>query len=135
MGQNRFVQWLVYDWPVKIISLLTAVLLFFFVQFMQLEERSFTVPLRVEIGNDVTIDSTYPKVVEVTVKGPQEDVFLIYPEDIEAVLELSDVTDAGMYLVPVTIRRSEAFQSIEDVQLLVEPANVRVHVKRGDDSR
>jgi hypothetical protein len=69
-------------------------------------------------------------VVEVTVKGPQEDVFLIYPEDIEAVLELSDVTDTGMYLVPVTIRRSEVFQSIEDVQLLVEPANVRVHVKK-----
>lgn len=130
MGQNRFVQWLVYDWPVKIISLLTAVLLFFFVQFMQLEERSFTIPLQVEIGDDLIIDSTYSDVVEVTVKGPQEDVFLIYPEDIEAVLELSDVTDAGMYLVPVTIRRGEVFQSIEDVQLLVEPADVRVHVKK-----
>ncbi len=131
MRQNKFLNWLVFDWPVKIISLLVAVLLFFFVQLISVEHRSFQVPLTV-VGNDsLVIDTAYPEMVDVEITGDQADVFSVYPEDISAFIDISGITEEGTVTVPVRITRGLVFETIGELQVIPDPSGIRIHLAPG----
>ncbi len=127
---NRFIQWMMYDWPVKVLSLLTAILLFFFVQLIMVEQRSFMVPLHVETQEQLYVSSSYPEMVQVTLTGNKDDVFMICPNDLTAVLDVNSTTDEGIITAPITIRKGEVLQGMKDVQVVVEPDHVRVQVEK-----
>ncbi len=130
MRQNRFINWLVFDWPVKAISLLTAVLLFFFVQLITVEHRSFQIPLDVINNSSFVIDSTYPETLEVRISGKQEDVFMIYPEDLVVWVDISEIDETGVATIPVLTEKGLVFDTIGEVQVVTEPAELRVHLDK-----
>jgi YbbR domain-containing protein len=128
MKQNRFLQWVVFEWPAKVISLLAAVLLFFFVQMIMVDQRSFMVPLHVETQEAFYVSSTYPDMVNVTITGGEDDIFMIYPDDLYVVLDASQVVTEGLITIPLTLRTGDIVRSMNDVQIELDPAEVRIQL-------
>ncbi len=128
MKQNRFINWLVFDWPVKVISLLTAVLLFFFVQLITVEHRSFQIPLDIIENSEYVIDSAYPLTIDVKISGQQEDVFMIYPEDLKVSIDISEIDVTGVATIPIEIEKGEVFETVGDIQVVPDPIDLRLHL-------
>lgn len=128
MKQSRFLQWFVFDWPVKVLSLLTAVLIFFLVQMLMIEERSFIVPLHVITGEEYYISSSYDQRVKVVITGDREDVLMVYPEDLYVMADASEITEEGMSDIPLSLRKSGLLDSMKNVDILIEPDEVRLQI-------
>lgn len=124
MRESRFLGSLVYDWPVKIITILTAVLLFFFVQYMNNESRTFVLPVEYLLPEVLLVDSSLPENAEVTIEGAPQEVFSIYPDEITLVVDASKVTTPGAVNLPVLIRTDDGYDLVE---FTVEPQSVRIH--------
>ncbi|MGM0432573.1 MAG: CdaR family protein [Spirochaetota bacterium] len=130
MAQNRFLQWLVFDWPVKVLAIAAAVTMFFFVQFMQVEQRTILLRPAVENAGDFVVDPSYIENVEVTLRGNERDIYYIQPRDLDVVLDLSSVDSSGLHTIPVEVDRSEIFKRIPDIEVTVRPEQLTLYVSR-----
>ena len=77
------------NWPAKIISVVAAIMLFLFYRATSLEERFFSVPLNVIVNESYAVASEVPKSVKVTLRGSEENIFLILEDDIEVYADFS----------------------------------------------
>ncbi len=111
------------DTTVKIMSVLFAVFLWFFVldSTNPIVSMDFSVPLRVENENvlrskDIVIkESNFPRNVTVSLKGREEKIKRINSSEIEAVVDLSKVNDAStgfLYVEIYNIPDGVSFESV-----------------------
>ena len=111
------------DSTVKIISILFAVFLWFFVldSTNPIVTSDFNVPLRVENedilkSKDIVIkDANFPKTVTISLKGRQDKVKRINSVEIEAVVDLakvSDVTTGFLYVEVYEIPDGVSFEGV-----------------------
>ncbi len=127
---NRYIERIMHNWPIKIISLVAAILLFSFYRISSMEERFFTVPLNVEINDRLIASEEYPRTVRVTVKGRAEDILLILEDDISISADFRSCTKEGEYTSPVKIVRKGAALSIEPIEILVEPMEITLSLEK-----
>lgn len=130
MAQNRFLQWLVFDWPVKVLALAAAVIMFFFVQYMQVEQRTILLRPAVENAGDFVVDPSYVENVEVTLRGNERDIYYIQPRDLNVFLDLSGVDSSGLHTIPVEVGTSEIFKRLPDIEITVRPKELTLYVTR-----
>ncbi|AEV69521.1 CdaR family protein [Acetivibrio clariflavus] len=111
------------DTTVKIMSVLFAVFLWFFVldSTNPIVSMDFSVPLRIENENvlrskDIVIkESNFPRNVTVSLKGREEKIKRINSSEIEAVVDLSKVNDAStgfLYVEIYNIPDGVSFESV-----------------------
>jgi YbbR domain-containing protein len=118
------------NWPAKILSLMAAILLFFFHQLNRLEERPLAVPLHVTRNEDLAPSSPYPRTVRLVLKGESNSIYAIQEEDLEAVLDLSDLHAEGVYRVPVTVEKKGSAVGIDPLEIRVDPSEVAVALEQ-----
>jgi hypothetical protein len=116
------------NWPAKVLSLALAVVLFMFHRMNILENRFFSVPLRLDLNNALTPASSYPHTVRVSLRGEANSIFPILEEDIEAYLDFTRYSEKGNYRVPVQIRRSGTALGVEPLEISVDPLEVAVQL-------
>ncbi len=82
-------------WQVKIICLLLAIVLWFFIINEQnpVSEGSYTVPVVVENLDSQYITSNVPKTVYVRLSGPRNTIINVGPSDIKAYIDLSSAQE------------------------------------------
>ena len=112
---------ILHNWPVKIISVAAAVLLFFFYRVSSLEERFFNVPLVVQFHENYTSAESYPETVRITIRGRDEDIKLILEDEIEAFLDYSEYKEEGRFRAPVQIKKMGFATQITPLEIRVEP--------------
>jgi YbbR domain-containing protein len=118
------------NWPVKILSLFAAIVLFALYSINTLEERFFTVPLNILINsNFVAVDSSDDK-VRIRVRGSEEDIYTLLEEDIEAYIDLSSKTGEGEFQAPVLIKKTGAALNLNNLEISVDPINSRTHLEK-----
>lgn len=85
-------------WQLKIICLLMAIVLWFFIINEQnpMSEGSYTVPIVVENLDSQYITSNVPKTVYVRLSGPRNTIINVGPSDIKAYIDLSDAQEGEM---------------------------------------
>jgi len=127
---NKIVQRLIRNWPVKIISVAAAVLLFLFNQMATLEERFLSVPLEIEMAEQFIPAETYPKTVRVTLRGQSEEINLVLEDDIEVYADFSAYTQEGTYTVPVRILKEGSLTHIDPLELQVEPKQLTLKIEK-----
>jgi YbbR domain-containing protein len=130
MARNRFLQWAVLDWPAKILALTAAVLLFFLVQFLQVEVRTITVRPNVDIPVLFTPDPTYIKDVQLTLRGSERDIYYVKPEDLKVTIDLSFVESPGLHTADITIEKSPVFNRLGDIEIIPDPEVMTVFVQQ-----
>jgi YbbR domain-containing protein len=125
---RKFLAWLAENWHVKVLSVAAAIILFVFHQMSLLEDRFFSVPLRLELNGSLALAGAYPRMVRVTLRGEANSIYPIQEDDVEAYLDLSRYTDAGTYRSPVQIRKKGTAVGVEPLEISVDPLEVSIEL-------
>ena len=126
MNSRAVLDRVLHNWPVKIISVAAAVLLFFFYRVSSLEERFFNVPLVVQFHENYTSAESYPETVRVIIKGRDEDIKLILEDEIQAFVDYSEFEEDGLFRQPVQIRKKGFAMQIKPLDIRVEPRELKL---------
>lgn len=130
MKNKKIIDRIVDRWPVKVLSVAAAILLFMFNRMSTLEERFFSVPLRVNLEGTLVPASSYPRMARVTLRGEANAVFPILEEDIEAFIDLTRYKTEGVYKAPVQIRKKGTAAAVDPLEVHVDPLEVAVALER-----
>jgi hypothetical protein len=130
LNVRKFLDGLVDNWAAKVLAVAVAIVLFMFHRMSALEERFFSVPLKVQTDGALVPASAYPRMVRVSLRGEANNVFPILEEDIEAYLDLAKYKSEGVYKAPVLIRKKGTAAGIDPLEVHVEPLEVAVAVEK-----
>ncbi len=89
MRQSSFLYRFFDRWPVKIICIALAIVLYILFRVNTLTERQLTIPLRVLIPEGFVVSSEYPGSINVTLRGEEDELKGILPDDIDAFVDLT----------------------------------------------
>jgi hypothetical protein len=109
-----------------VLSIVAAIILFIFHRLGNIQERFFSVPLRLEISNNLVPSSSYPRNVRVTLRGDANSIYPVVEDDIEAYLDLTGYRDPGSFRTPVQIRKKGTAVEAENLEIVVEPMEIAV---------
>jgi YbbR domain-containing protein len=111
-------------WPVKILSLAAAIIIFVFYRMNTLETRFFTVPLIIETSETLIPASSFSGSVRVSLRGEADGIQPILEEDIEAYIDIGRYVNEGNYRVPVQIRKKGSALGVEPLEITVLPVEI-----------
>ena len=121
MNAKRLFAKAVENWPAKVLSMGLAIVIFVFHRMNTLEERFFSVPLNIERTGALVPSSSYPRVIRISLRGEASGIFTIMEEDIEAYVNMGKYDVPGVYTVPVQFRKRGTAQTVEQLQIIVDP--------------
>ncbi len=117
------------NWPIKILSLVAAVLLFLLNAVVGLEERYVNVPIELELPTNLVPNSSYSNNARVGIRGEPDDIWTISENDIEVFVDLRGVTAEGVYRRPVEYRPTEAIRDVDPLEINIEPEEVTISLE------
>jgi YbbR domain-containing protein len=116
------------NWPVKVLSVALALVLFVFNRLNTLTTRPLSIPLAIETSVTLVPASAYPQNVRVNLRGEDEGIKSISESDIEAYVDLSRYEDGGLYSAPVQVRKKGKALGIEALEITVYPPKISVQL-------
>ena len=127
---NRWTRVIERNWPAKIISLVAAIILFLFYRATNLEERFFSVPLNIILNESYAVTSSVPSSVKVSLRGSEENIFLILEDDIEVYADFSEHASEGQFRAPVKFRKTGSAKNIEELEISLDPPEIILELER-----
>jgi YbbR domain-containing protein len=116
------------NWPAKVLSVAFALILFVFHRMSTLEERFFSVPLKVEMDEGMTPSGPYIRMVRLNLRGDPNSIYPILEEDIEAYIDLTKYTEKGTYRAPVHIRKKGTALGVEPLEIGIDPLEISLEL-------
>jgi YbbR domain-containing protein len=116
-------------WPVKVLSLAAALLISLYYNKSTLEERSFSVPLRVESTNSLVPADYFKKEVTINLRAKKNEIYSKIEDDIEAYIDLSKYKSEETPNIPVQIRKKGSALGIEPLEITVKPSSFRIKIE------
>ncbi|MFP4363438.1 MAG: YbbR-like domain-containing protein [Spirochaetia bacterium] len=129
MKNSGLLERLIRNWPVKVLAIAAAILVFLFHRFTTLEERYFSVPLEIEVNNEFVVSGDHPSMARVTIRGKGNTIFNIIEEDVSAVADLTQIETEGVFRVPVELETRGAAQEAGAIEFRVEPVEITVTIE------
>jgi hypothetical protein len=114
------------QWPVKVLSVAAAIILFMFHRMEDMQQRFFSAPLRLEINGNLVPSNPYPRAIKVTLRGDANSVYPVADSDIEVFLDLTEYEEPGHYKVPVQVRKKGTAMEAESLEIDLDPAEIRI---------
>ena len=132
MPKSKVMQSLAYNWPAKVLSLVTALLIFFIIQMVTATERSFYIPLEVRVPDNYIVENTIPKQIKLIIRGPEKDIYRIIPEQITSSVDFLDVnTDFdGVHIRSVIINTDMVVGNTDMISYKPDPDSVKLFLSR-----
>ncbi|MCK5153166.1 MAG: hypothetical protein KAQ93_02310 [Spirochaetales bacterium] len=118
-----------HNWPVKIISIAAALLLFLFYRVSSLEERFFNVPLVLTFHENYIPAENVPETVRIIIRGRNEDIKLVLEDEIEASVDFSEYGREGRFRKPVQIKKKGFAMDISSLEIRVEPRELSLLIE------
>jgi YbbR domain-containing protein len=116
------------NWPVKVLSIALAIVLFVFHRMSTLESRFFSVPLRTEHNASLIPASPYARMIRVSLRGDKNSIDPILEGDIEAYIDLRKYETEGWHRAPVQIRKLGTAQEVESLEITVDPMEISLEL-------
>ena len=130
MANRTLLEHLISNWPVKLLSLIAAFVLFLFYQLNTLEQRYLSIPLRIVVDDTLIPASSYPHNVRVTLRGTGDDIFLVTEEDIEVYADFSRQREEGVHEAPVMFSWKRNPETGESVEVRLDPPEISLSLER-----
>ncbi len=124
MKIDAFITRLFRHWPAKILSVAGALILLVFHDITRLEERFLTIPLEIELTEQLMPAAEYPTEVRVRLRGESESVFRVAETDLRASADVRNVSGEGEYRIPVRVDRRAGTDTTIEIQ--VDPESILV---------
>ena len=117
------------NWVAIILSLLAAIVLYFFYQVSQLDTTIISIPVSVESNGNLLPVKEIPNRIKLTIKGKPEDITKLTERSFSAELNLDYFTVPGKYSVPVTIYSSSEVDVMEGLEIKASPQAIDVELE------
>lgn len=127
---NKIFEHITNNWPIKILSITAAVLLFLFNQMATLEERFLSVPLEIRTSEQYIPAENYPRTVRVTMRGQSEDINLVLEDDVKVYADFTEYGQEGRYTVPIRVVKEGRLAHIDPLELHVEPRKISLKIEK-----
>ena len=130
--RSKFFQKLFYNWQVKIICLLLAILVYFVLLFSIQSSRSMTLPLEVTLPDGYKAESTIPRSVELVIQGTEDQIFMIDPAKISVSADFSTVNREGVNYAVVEIDTGDLTSYIDTsaLSIFTRPSQVKIYFSK-----
>lgn len=128
MKANSFLNSVTNNLHIKIICFVIALILYLFYQTGQVKTDTVLVPLVLEQNGGVELVEPVQPTVKISVRTA-EDVN-VHPEDFTAVLNLDNLTQSGVYEVPVSLTISDNLLATDPLEVKLKQETVKVHVEK-----
>ncbi len=127
--RSKFVQKLFYNWQVKILSFLLAVLVYFVLVFSIQTSRTVSLPLEVKLPADYVAESNVPTSVDLVLQGTEDQIYMIDVSNIKVSVDFSTVEREGVNYAPVRIDTGELekYVDISSISVFTKPSQVKVY--------
>ena len=129
MKIKEIAETIINNWPVKILSIAIAVLLFYFYRLNTTEVNYISVPLEVLINNNFIAAETYPTDVRISLRGNSESIFLINEKDITAYVDFSAKEKSGNYREPIKIKKRGNALYADPLEIKLKPTEVQLKIE------
>lgn len=126
MKLSKYLQGLLYNWPVKVLSLIFALLVYSFISYATMGDRVVTVPLEVHLPASLTAQSLVPSSVKVHIKGDENLIYLVDPTAIRASLDFSLVKSEGIASATVVLTYDQEVFNRAKIALQADPQQFRI---------
>jgi hypothetical protein len=121
---------LVANWPVKILSLAAAVILFMLNRISTLDERYLQVPLRIVTTANLVPSTSYPRMVRLTLRGEANALAAIMDEDFDVYADFSKQKGEGVYRSPIEVKRKGTALNVNPLETRVDPPEIMIGLDR-----
>lgn len=125
MKLNDLWRAIIFNWPVKVFSLLLAIGIYLIVNYATLDQRKVEIPLQVINPKGFSASSTVPESVILTIKTDGRYIAMVDPSAITATADFSTVDAEGVFSVPVLLSAQPSIFNIE-VSFVTDPQIVKV---------
>lgn len=133
MKMNNLLQSILFNWPAKIICIVLAGLLFFFVQNINLDVRDIETTLEVKLPQGYETSDNYVKTVTVSVRGPKETIYMIQSDSVNVVADFTYVKEPGIYTAAVKVLRSDSLDTDVPLEVSTSPDRISIRIEAKDD--
>lgn len=117
-------------WPIKVLCLAIAIVLYILFRVNTLTERTLTIPLEVITPEGFVVSSEYARSVNVTLRGEEDDIGGILPEDVEAFVNLSPYPEEGEFTLAVELQKTGTALKPEALELRPRPREITLSQER-----
>ncbi len=117
------------NWPVKILALAGAVVLFFLNNINRMEERYLSVPLDIIVNDNYVLSTRHTERIRVRLRGDEDGIFQIFEEDLYAGVDFSEYKSEGIFKAPVEIDLTGNAETVEPLEIQVEPKNITLELE------
>jgi YbbR domain-containing protein len=118
------------NWPAKILSLVAAIFIFLFYTVNSLEERFFTVPLKLYLAEGYVAAGPYPRSVRVTLRGESDTIYRILEEDIEVYADFSRHNNEGLFRASIEFIGRGSAETSGPLEITVEPRELTLEIEK-----
>ena len=120
------------NWQIKIVCFLLAVLIYFVAEFAVLDTRTITLPLTVILPSDYQATSIIPQSVDVEIKGTEDQIYMLDPDNLSVVADFSKVSKEGVSSVKINVDTSyyDGVLDLTKVTITSEPQSIRVYFEK-----
>lgn len=117
------------NWVEKSSCIGLAVFLLLLCQAARLETKNFYPELKAVEDGNMTIVTSIPDTINVSVRHDSKKNPVIKPEEIQAYIDVSYFTEEGTYNVPVRLSLSSDLLLNETVEFIANPSHIQVTVE------
>lgn len=110
----------------KVFSLMAAVFIVLTIHFVNVNDRTVTLPLEVTLPEGFRAVSLVPSTVDVTITGEDKVIYLVDPAQIKAYADFSGVTASGITRTPVHLVYQENIFQADGLTVTPTPSSVRI---------
>lgn len=129
--QNKFSSVVFGNWVVKVLSFVSAVAIVIAVRFLNVTDRTVTVPLTVLVAVDSPYEpvSLVPSSIDVVITGDDSVIYLVDPSLISASVNFADVAGEGIARRVVDLSYDEDIFTANGLTVSASPSTVRILFK------
>lgn len=126
MKQSNVWRTLLFNWPVKVFSLLLATLIVVVINFISIDTREVEIPLVVLLPQEYEAASQVDSTVTLSIRADGRYLALIDPASVTATADFSFVNKEGVATTPILLTQGESLFNIK-ATLTTKPEIARVY--------
>ena len=127
---KRLIDKLLDNWIAKVVSLFIAILLYVFYQASLIDKKTFVIPLKIVEDGIVMHVGKVQNYVPVVIRTNDTIMNMINPSDFEGIVDISYLTEAGNYTLPIKISLSPKLMELDPLEVILKEQNLNIQVDK-----
>ncbi len=128
MKLSKLLQSLVRNWPVKVLSLIIAMFLFYLSGTMGMDERQLLSEAELIIPRHLELAVNVDREVLVTLRGPLEEIYKVFPDQLRITADFSHAQGPGTYSAYMKLRDIHTLQHITPLEVNFSPKRITIEL-------